>query len=100
MGRCIGIQSSVFLYALLPASVSGWWVGSEPRTTLSEGGGDFYLVRRCLRVHSSMYPYSLPHARGSIPEGPSVAGYTGGGDTSLEETERPLLAQEGPTQAR
>lgn len=73
MGRCVGIQSSVFLYALLPASVSGWWVGSEPRTTLSEGGGDFYLVRRCLRVHSSMYPYSLPHARGSIPEGPSVA---------------------------
>lgn len=29
-----------------------------------------------------------------------MAEYTGGGETCLEETERPLLAQEGPTQAR
>lgn len=31
-----------------------------------------------------------------IPEGQCVAGYTGGGDMCLEETERPLLARGGP----
>ena len=31
---------------------------------LSREAGNFYLVRRCPRVHCSLYPYSLPHAKG------------------------------------
>lgn len=89
----------MFLYALLLASVSGWWVGSEPATTLSEGWELLLSLKVPTRPFLYVSIFTPTCQRLVIPEGPCAAGYTGG-RLCLEETERPLLAQEGPTQAR